>query len=61
MVIFHASNPYPGLEGKIGMEIVLLRPDGMRMQKFIPYKKSDLSAARDRPEVTIGRNTLNVP
>jgi Svf1-like C-terminal lipocalin-like domain len=58
VIFFHASNPNPGLEGKTGMEIVLLRPDGVRVQKFIPHKKSEFSAARDRPEVTIGQNTL---
>jgi len=60
VVFFHASNPNPGLEGKTGMEIVLLRPDGVRVQKFVPYKKSDFFAARDKPEVTIGQNTLRV-
>jgi hypothetical protein len=60
VVFFHASNPNPGLEGKTGMEIVLLRPDGIRVQKFIPYKKSQFTAARDKPEVTIGGNTLRV-
>src|SRR5512139_3574510 len=60
VVFFHASNPNPGLAGKTGMEIVLLRPDGVRVQKFFPYKKSEFSAARDRPEVTLGQNTLRV-
>lgn len=60
VVFFHASNPNPGLEGKTGIEIVLLRPDGVRVQKFIPYNKSEFSASRDRPEVTIGENTLRV-
>ncbi len=60
VVFFHASNPNPGLEGKTGMEIVMLRPDGVRVQKFIPHKKSEFSAARDKPEVTIGHNTLRV-
>jgi len=60
VVFFHASNPNPGLEGKTGMEIVLLRPDGVRVQKFIPHKKFEFSAARDKPEVTIGKNTLRV-
>ena len=60
VIFFHASNPNPGLTGKTGMEIVLLRPDGVRVQKFIPYKKSQFTAARDRPEVTIGKNTLRV-
>jgi hypothetical protein len=60
VVFFHASNPNPGLEGKTGVEIVLLRPNGIRVQKFFPYNKSHFSAAHDRPEVTIGRNTLRV-
>lgn len=60
VVFFHASNPNPGLEGKIGVELVLLRPDGVRVQEFIPFRRSEFSAARDRPEVTIGGNTLRV-
>ena len=60
VIFFHASNPNPGLTGKTGMEIVLLRSDGVRVQKFIPYKKSQFTAARDKPEVTIGKNTLRV-
>ena len=60
VVFFHASNPNPGLEGKTGMEIVLLRPDGVRVQKFISYSKSQFSAAKDKPEVTIGGNMLRV-
>jgi hypothetical protein len=60
VVFFHASNPNPGLQGKTGMEIVLLRPDGKRAQRFIPYDRSEFSAARDKPDVTIGGNTLRV-
>lgn len=60
VVFFHASNPNPGLAGKTGIEIVLVRPDGKRVQKFIPYSKSKFAAARDKPEVTIGENTLRV-
>lgn len=60
VVFFHASNPNPGLEGKIGIEIVVLRPDGKRNQKFFSYPRSDFSAARDRPEVKIGQNTTKV-
>jgi hypothetical protein len=60
VVFFHASNPNPGLEGKIGIEIVLLRPDGRRNQKFFAYGKSDFSAARDKPDVRIGGNTVRV-
>jgi hypothetical protein len=60
VVFFHASNPNPGLAGKTGVEIVLLRPDGKRIQKFIAYDRSDFAAARDKPEVRIGENTLKV-
>jgi hypothetical protein len=60
VVFFHASNPNPGLEGKIGIEFVLLRPDGKKNQKFIPYDKSDFVAAHDRPDVRIGGNTIKV-
>jgi hypothetical protein len=60
VVFFHASNPNPGLEGKIGVEIVLLRPDGKRSQKFIAYSKSDFTATQDKPDVTIGKNTIKV-
>jgi hypothetical protein len=60
VVFFHASNPNPGRAGKTGMEIILLRPDGIRIQKFFPYKKSDFTARRDKPEVTMGGNTLRV-
>jgi hypothetical protein len=60
VVFFHASNPNPGLTGKTGIEVVLLRPDGHRIQKFFAYPRSSFSAARDKPEVTIGANTLRV-
>jgi hypothetical protein len=60
VVFFHASNPNPGLEGKIGIEFVLLRPDGIRNQKFVAYHKSDFEAAGDKPEVRIGGNTIKV-
>jgi hypothetical protein len=60
VVFFHASNPNPWRTRKTAMEIVLLRPDGKRVQKFIPYRKSEFIAARDKPEVTIGMNTLRV-
>ena len=60
VVFFYASNPNPGLQGKIGVEIVLLRPDGKRVQKFVSYRKADFIAAHDKPEVTIGKNTIRV-
>lgn len=60
VVFFYASNPNPGVSGKTGIEFMLVRPDGQRVQKFIPYRKSEFSAARDKPEVAIGGNTLRV-
>ena len=60
VVFFHASNPNPGLEGKTGVEIVLLRPDGKRTQKFIAYRRSNFAATRDKPDVRIGENTIKV-
>ncbi|MFX1515145.1 MAG: hypothetical protein ACFFC6_02470 [Promethearchaeota archaeon] len=56
VVFFYAKNPNPGMRGKTGVELVLLRPNGKRVQKFISYSKSDFSAAKDKPEVTIGIN-----
>ena len=58
VVFFHASNPNPGLEGQTGIEVVLLRPDGIRIQRFFPHNRSEFAAAADKPEVTIGKNTL---
>ncbi len=60
VIFFHASNPNPGLEGKTGVEIVLLRPNGIRVGKFFPHRRSEFRAAHDRPDVTIGRSTLRV-
>jgi hypothetical protein len=60
VVFFHASNPNPGREGKIGVEVILLRPDGKRNQKFFAYSKSDFAAARDKANVKIGTNTIKV-
>ena len=61
VVFFYAKYPNPGLDqGKTGVEITLVKPNGNRVQKFIPYGKSDFTASRDRPEVTIGKNTLRV-
>jgi hypothetical protein len=60
VVFFHASNPNPGRAGKAGIEFILVRPDGQRVQRFFPYPKSKFAAARDKPEVTIGGNTLRV-
>jgi hypothetical protein len=60
VVFFYAANPNPGLQGKAGIEIVLLNPDGKRIQKFFPYSNSEFTASRLKPEITIGGNTLRV-
>lgn len=60
VVFFHAKNPNPGLQGKSGVEIVLLRPNGQRFQKFIRYPKSAFFAAYDKPVITVGKNSLRV-
>jgi hypothetical protein len=56
VVFFHVANPNPGMGGKPGVEIVLHRPDGTKVQKFIPYDKSKFFAAEDRADVRIGDN-----
>jgi len=55
VVFFHASNPNPGLEGKTGVEIVLLRPDGKRTQKFIAYRRSNLPQPEINPMSGLAR------
>ena len=60
VVFFHAANPNPGKGGKSGIEFVLLRPDGSRLQSFIPYSKSGFIASRDRADVKVGENYLQV-
>ena len=60
VVFFHVANPNPGMGGKPGVEIVIHRPDGTKIQKFVPYKKSDFSAARSKADVKIGSNYLRV-
>ena len=60
VVFFYAANPNPGRQGKPGVEIVLLKPDGNRIQKFFAYPRSEFSASRKIPKVTIGGNTLRV-
>ena len=60
VVFFHAANPNPGTQGKTGIEIVLLRPDGKRIQRFFAHDRSSFFAAREKPEVTMGGNTIRV-
>jgi hypothetical protein len=60
VIFFYAANPNPGLQGKAGVELVLLNPDGKRIQKFFAYQQSQFTASKDKPEVTIGENSLRV-
>ena len=60
VVFFHAANPNPGMGGKPGVEIVLLRPDGNKTQKFVPYGKPDFTASRDKADIKAGANYLRV-
>lgn len=59
VAFFYAAFPNPGLnQGKIAVELTLLRPDGTKTQKIVKYKKEHFYASRDEPHVTIGQNTM---
>jgi hypothetical protein len=58
VVFFHASNPNPGIAGKTGVELVVVRPNGEKTQRFIEYDRSRFSASRDQPDVRVGDNYL---
>ncbi len=58
VVFFHASNPNPGMAGKSGVEIVLLRPDGRKTQQFMPCDKKDFIASREKADIRIGESYL---
>ncbi|MGY5872739.1 MAG: lipocalin-like domain-containing protein [Candidatus Thorarchaeota archaeon] len=59
VAFFYAAYPNPGLDqGKIAVELTLLRPDGRKTQKVIKYKKEHFYASREEPHVTIGQNTM---
>jgi predicted secreted hydrolase len=61
VAFFYAAYPNPGLDqGKIAVELTLLRPDGTKTQKVIKYKKSQFYASTEIPHVTIGNNTMKV-
>jgi hypothetical protein len=60
VVFFHASNPNPGRTGKTGVEFILISPEGQRTQEFFDYDKSKFKAAKDKPEVRIGGNSITV-
>ncbi len=59
VAFFYAAYPNPGLDqGKIAVELTLLRPDGTKTQKVVKYKKSQFYASTEIPHVTIGNNTM---
>lgn len=61
VAFFYAAYPNPGLDqGKIAVELTLLRPDGRKTQKVIKYKKPDFYASREKPDVKIGENYMKV-
>ncbi len=61
VAFFYAAYPNPGLDqGKIAVELTLLRPDGRKTQKVIKYKKSEFYASREMPDVRIGENYMKV-
>ncbi|MFW9887526.1 MAG: hypothetical protein ACFFER_05050 [Candidatus Thorarchaeota archaeon] len=60
VAFFHAANPNPGIAGKTGVELTLLRPDGRKTQRFIEYDRSEFQASSDMPDVRIGKNYMKV-
>jgi hypothetical protein len=60
VAFFHAANPNPGITGKTGVELTLLRPDGKKTQKFFEYDRSEFEASREIPDVRIGKNYMRV-
>ena len=58
VVFFYRANPNPGMAGKIGVEMVLVRPDGRKIRTFVPYGRADFSATPDAPDVRIGENFI---
>ncbi|MHA2424356.1 MAG: lipocalin-like domain-containing protein [Candidatus Thorarchaeota archaeon] len=59
VAFFYAAYPNPGLDqGKIAVELTLLRPDGRKTQKVIKYKKPDFYASTEKPDVKIGNNYM---
>jgi predicted secreted hydrolase len=59
VAFFYAAIPNPGLDqGKVAVELTLLRPDGRKTQKVVKYKKKDFYASTERPDVKIGENYM---
>jgi hypothetical protein len=50
VVLFYASNINPGREGKIGVEVILLRPDGIESKNFSPIKNRILLSPGTGPK-----------
>jgi hypothetical protein len=60
VAFFYAANPNPGVTGKTGVEVVINRPDGSKLQRFIPYDKKSFSASRDKADIKIGENFVRM-
>ncbi len=61
VAFFYAAYPNPGLDqGKIVVELTLLRPDGRKTQHIIKYKKPVFYASTERPDLKIGENYMKV-
>lgn len=60
VVFFHASNPNPGMAGKSGVEVVVVRPNGAKTQRFIEHRRSHFIASREKPDIRVGDNYLKV-
>ncbi|MFX0186178.1 MAG: lipocalin-like domain-containing protein [Candidatus Hodarchaeota archaeon] len=46
--------------GKTAVEIVIYKPNGERMQKFVKYKRSDMTVSREKADMNIGHNYIKV-
>ncbi|HUI86041.1 MAG TPA: hypothetical protein VLY21_02655 [Nitrososphaerales archaeon] len=58
VVFFYAANPNPGAGGKPGVEMVLLRPDGKKTQRFVPHDRSSFVASDTGADVRMGDSYL---
>jgi len=58
VVFYYRANPNPGMTGKIGVEMVLVRPDGRKIRTIVPYGRKDFSATANSPDVWIGQNFI---
>jgi hypothetical protein len=46
--------------GKTSVEIAIYKPNGERLQKFVNYKRSDMTISRELADIQIGHNYLKV-